>query len=126
MAMTNHVHRDALLWTLFSGMRKQSVLEMKWADVDLEARTLRVPTPKGGAKAAFDLPLSTVLVEILQRRQTEHALVTGGKRICMPWVWPSCTARTGHLADPTVSVPGLQWVVHDLRRAFVSAAEALD
>ena len=42
MKIDNAVRRDYLLFALFSGMRRQSAAEMRWADVDLERRHLPV------------------------------------------------------------------------------------
>jgi integrase len=68
----NTAVRDAWEVMLRTGMRKTSVLEMRWRDVDLIAGVLHVPKPKGGEARAFDLPLPTVLIDLLKARRTVH------------------------------------------------------
>ena len=117
--LENAVRRDFLLFALFSGMRRTTIAEMRWEHVDLTRRVLRVPNPKGGAERAFDLPLSSELVEILARRLAEHEKLVAGKDKMRPWVFPSQSA-TGHLSEPREDgVPG---TVHDLRRMFITVA----
>jgi integrase len=120
-ALPNKVQSDALLFLLFSGMRKMSVLAMRWEDVDLPARRLHIPLPKGGAARAFDLPLSDALVEILNRRKAEHPLYATDAR-CAPWVFPSLAGRTGHISAIQVPVPDVPYVLHELRDTFASVA----
>ncbi|MGH7734307.1 MAG: site-specific integrase, partial [Gemmatimonadales bacterium] len=105
----NPVRRDYLLFTLFSGMRRTAVAEMRWADVDLKRRALRVPRPKGGEKRAFDLPLSDALVELLERRRAEHAEIVAEDKLLDPWVWPAAS-KTGHIAEPRED--GLGYGIH--------------
>ncbi len=117
--LENGLRRDYLLFTLFSGMRRQSVAEMRWEDVDLKGKTLRVPRPKGGERRAFDLPLSDAMVEILRRREAEHSKLVADVERMKPWVWPAPSA-SGHIAEPREEgVPG---TIHDLRRVFITVA----
>jgi len=119
MKIENPLRRDFLLFALYSGMRRQSVAEMRWADVDLARRLLRVPRPKGGEARAFDLPLSDALVEILRRRKAEHDKLAAGDRKLEPWAWPAAS-KTGHIAEPREE--GLPGTIHDLRRVFITVA----
>lgn len=122
IALPNKVQRDALLFLLFSGMRKTAVCEMRWEDVDLDGKKLRVPASKGGKKRAFDLPLSDVLLAVLRRRKAEHPLYAVDAR-CAPWVFSSPAAPgTGHITAVHATVPGVQYVVHELRDSFASVA----
>ena len=42
----NEVHREALLFTLLSGLRRETVVEMQWRHLDLKRRCLHIPRPK--------------------------------------------------------------------------------
>ncbi len=117
-ALPSGVRRDWWLVALFTGLRRTSVSEMRWADVDLEARTLRVPNPKGGEARAFTLPLSGFLVELLAARKQEQA------PLASPWVFPSPDAKSGHVEEPREDDLGI--TPHDCRRLFITVAESLD
>jgi integrase len=115
----NTVRRDALLLMLFSGLRRTNASEIRWTDVDFERKALFIPKPKSGR--AFYLPLSNYLLELLQNRQQENAEFAPSS----PWVFPAESA-SGHLEEPRLEVPGVDWSPHDLRRTFVTVAEGLD
>jgi integrase len=120
-AMENKVIADALQFALYSGMSKASILQMQWVQVDLKRKRMHLPRPNGGAKAAFDLPLSAQLIAILHRREKERSLYAGAAK-CSPWVFPSAASRTGHLAHLAAQVGGIDHCVHELRNTFSSIA----
>jgi integrase len=104
---------------LFSGLRRTNASEIRWTDVDFERKALFIPKPKSGR--AFYLPLSNYLLELLQNRQQENAEFAPSS----PWVFPAESA-SGHLEEPRLEVPGVDWSPHDLRRTFITVAEGLD
>ena len=120
LAVTQTARRDALLFMLYTGMRKDAATSARWEDIDFERRTLRVPKPKGGTEKAFDLPLSDYVVDLLQRRQKENAAKN-------PWVFPTDSksgSKSGHLHEARADV-GVPFTPHDLRRVFSSVAAKL-
>ncbi|MFV1494471.1 tyrosine-type recombinase/integrase [Phaeobacter sp. JH18-32] len=113
--------RDFLLTALFTGMRRSEVMQLRWENVDLSAKTLHLPTTKNGDP--LTLPLSEFLAELLaQRREVNRG---------SPWVFPG-PGRTGHLVETKkfllrVSAgSGVSFTLHDLRRTFITIAESLD
>jgi integrase len=122
----NTAVRDAWEVMLRTGMRKTSVLEMRWRDVDLIAGVLHVPKPKGGEARAFDLPLPTVLIDLLKARRTVHEKFFAQDARCAPWVFASPDARSGHCMDIRLRGSTLHVTPHDARRLFASVAEAAD
>lgn len=119
LAVTQTARRDALLFMLFTGMRKEAATSVRWEDIDFERRTLRVPKPKGGTEKAFALPLSDYVVDLLQRRQKENA----ENRPKNPWVFPT-DRKLGHMREARADV-GVPFTPHDLRRVFSSVAAKL-
>jgi integrase len=81
------VRGDYHLITLLTGLRKMDAATIRWEHLDLEARTLRRPNPKGGADRAFTIPLSSECVRVFQRRQREnqHTFKDGDGG----WVFPT-------------------------------------
>jgi len=60
--------------TLATGQRREEVARMRWADVDLEARTWNLSSEQTKARRAHIVPLSGLALEILARAREE-----GGK-----------------------------------------------
>jgi integrase len=101
--------------SLLLGTRKTELLSVRWADVDLEQGTLRLPITKAGR--AHLLPLPTPARELLR------ALPSRGRS---EWVFPG-NGATGHLVEvksawtrirTAAKVPDAR--VHDLRRTLGS------
>lgn len=111
---------DFLLLLLLTGLRRSEAMALQWSDVDLQAQTLTVPETKNGEP--LTLPLSDMLMEILDARQ---ALTEG------PWVFPG-RGESGHLVEPRpqmrkiTQASGVTFTLHDLRRTFITVAESLD
>lgn len=113
--------RDIMLAALFTGMRKNEVLTLRWENIDLVASVLTVPTTKNGDP--LTLPMSHFLTELLRERQASA--------LSSPWVFQG-RGKTGHITEVKsyvrriVSVSGIEFSLHDLRRTFVTIAESLD
>ena len=60
-------HREAHLFCLLSGLRRNSLVELEWKHLDLKRRCILVPKPKGGRKKEFDLILSRAMIRCLWR-----------------------------------------------------------
>jgi integrase len=111
---------DLLLLLLFTGLRRSEGMMLKWSDVDLAERTLRIHDTKN--REPLTLPLPDFLHELLERRQ---AKAVG------PFVFPG-NSGYGHLVEPRSQMlrvterSGVSFTLHDLRRTFVTVAESLD
>jgi hypothetical protein len=143
--LKNSVRRDYLLFTLFTGLRKENAAEARWEHlhrnvaedqwerVDLEAaNALHVPKPKSQDEA-FYLPLSDFLIELLRRRQEENKVLAPKS----PWIFPAGRG-TGHIVEVRMEGGAVRaakhagnndveprYLTHDLRRTFISIAESL-
>lgn len=84
----NEISRDAILMLIYTGARKRNVLEMKWADIDMEAKIWKIPQTKTAKNVTIALVEPTM--EVLQRRweQAENE-----------WVFYSPTSKSGHVED---------------------------
>jgi len=98
------------------GPRRGELLCARWPDVDLAARTWRLPTTKAGRPHLLPLPTPavTILESLPSRDQAD-------------WLFPSPAAASGHLEEPKkawqrirdrAQVPDVR--VHDLRRTLGS------
>jgi integrase len=111
--------RTALLMLITTGARLSEVLRARWEDVDLDAATWRIPSPKAGTPQIVPLHIGTV--DLL--RSLPHT--TG------PWIIPGRNPqkRRADLKKPWAEVKKASKVtditIHDLRRTFgLTAARA--
>ena len=120
--LPNDTGRDYLTLLLFTGLRRSEAAGLRWSDVDLTDRTLRIPAAMTKAGRTLNLPLSDFVYEMLTARR---AL---GK---MEFVFPS-VGRSGHIEEPKSFLAavarecGVDVSAHDLRRTFITVAESCD
>lgn len=88
------VRRDLHLFMILTGMRRTSSCEARAAELQLDARRLHVPRPKGGSSRAFDLPLSGPLADLLGHRLEENPKVQRKTQ----WLFPA-DSESGHVAE---------------------------
>ena len=126
----NEVHREALLFTLLSGLRRETVVEMQWRHLDLKRRCIHVPRPKrsNGRSRAFDLILSGPMIRCLWRaRQIGRRLFPEAAKI---WVFAGPPAHN-ELGEAVEHVRGDALSTsrsgvfgnHALRRGYTTAAQ---
>lgn len=131
---TNHVRRDYLLFTLFTGLRRTNAAEARWEHVDWERKALHVPKPK--SQRPFDLPLADFCLDLLRQRKKENAKLAPES----PWIFPAARGD-GHIVEARIESGGARkkakargakrapaaptYTPHDLRRTFISVAESL-
>ena len=65
----NAVARDLLLLILFSGLRVTEASSLKWEDVDLPLRVIRVKAGSTKADRKLDLPMSDAVRDMLIARR---------------------------------------------------------
>lgn len=81
------VRGDYQLFLLLTGLRRMDAATVRWEHVDLAAKTLRRPNPKGGTARAFTVPLSSACLDVLARRRDENRIeFTDGDG---GWVFPT-------------------------------------
>ena len=109
---------NAIRLLIFTGARLSEILQLKWADVDLKARLLRLSESKTGKKS---IVLAAPALEVLQSlpRQRGNPYVICGRKagshlINIQKPWRRIRASAG-LDDVRI---------HDLRHSFASVAAA--
>jgi integrase len=119
--LNNPVRREFHLFTLLSGSRPAALRNAKLQQLDLRRRVLHLPNPKGGAKRAFDIPLSRQMILCLVR-----AIRAG--RIMYPvqslqWLFPS-DSETGNMREQKEPRSRLSKWGNDLRQSYRTIAAA--
>ena len=107
--------RDFFTVALLTGARRANVLEMKWADLDLDAATWRIGRTKNGSPQTVALVEPVVELLRIRRERIDSLFVFPGK------------GKTGHLVEPKKSwarickAAGIEGArIHDLRRTMGS------
>ena len=115
---------DWLEFVLLTGCRKTEALTLRWADVDLEGKLLRLPDTKN--REIHELPLSCRLAEMLERR---NAARTDRRESDLVFAGGGEGGRLGDVRRGILYVTeqsGIPFAPHDLRRTFATTAERLD
>jgi hypothetical protein len=120
-AIDNPIRREFHLFTLLSGCRPAALKEVEPSRVDFRRRMVHIPKPKGGAKRAFDIPLSREMIRCLVRA------IRFGREMhpstALEWVFPADSA-TGHLVEQKEDRSSLSKWGNDLRQSFRTIATA--
>ncbi len=127
--LDNDIVRDYLLLCVFTGLRRNEATQLKWNDIDFDAKTLKIPAENSKNGLEHRLPLSTFLIELLKERNKIKKVDKYGN--LNPYVFYGDGA-TGHLVEikrninKVADLSGIKFMTHDLRRTFLTIAEMLD
>lgn len=127
--LSNEVVQDYLLFLLFTGLRKNEAMKLKWKSrslaatdsyVDLQDKSFTVLDTKNGV--THTLPLTDFLEALVKRRYKDNPK--------SPYVFPGLDPNR-HLVDvryhqaKVEEVSGIPFSLHDLRRTFITIAKRL-
>lgn len=121
-ALPNRTAGDYIKLMLFTGLRRREAASLKWADIDFTARLIRLPAARTKAGRALDLPMSGFVLDLLRSRRTSGEGV---------FVFPT-RSKSGFIQDASFALQlvanetGIEICAHDLRRTFITIAEAAD
>jgi integrase len=113
--------RDYLILLLFTGLRRQEAMKLRWDQIDLRAKTLTVTDTKN--RNPLTLPLGSFILKLLTKRNKNSAE--------SEFIFPG-PGKTGHLVESKFQTAlvtkesGIKFCLHDLRRVFINTAESLD
>jgi integrase len=122
-ALPSRTMRDYLLLLLFTGMRRGEAGALRWDEVDLKERIIRIPGERMKSRKEFNLPMSDLVHGLLVARRA-----IGKEGI---FVFPA-ESRSGHVEEPNLALrqigteTGIVVSAHDLRRTFMTIAEETD
>ena len=119
-ALDNPIRREFHLMTLLSGCRPTALKQIKPEDVRIGRRVLHISRPKGGAKKAFDIPLSRemilCLIRALRFSQAMHP------EQATKWVF-AAASESGHIVEQKEDRMVLSKWGNDLRQSFRTLAQ---
>ena len=125
---SSEVVRDFLIFAMFSGLRRNEVLKMKWSDIDFRNHSFTLEDTKNNE--SHSLPLNFKLDEVLERRKRdrENPVINPYDN---PYIFQGLLPN-GHLHPPKRQLArvrelvGFHFTNHDLRRTFETMANRLN
>ncbi len=120
----NPVHRDLLMFGLYTGMRRGEIMPLRWERVNMEAGLFRVEETKTGEP--LELPVTRQLAAVLARRRAHGEAMPANLRA---WVFPSPSSASGHVEElqslyaRIERAGGARFWFHALRNCFITVAE---
>jgi site-specific recombinase XerD len=133
--ISSPVVRTYLIALLLTGARREEMATIRWDDVDLKWRMVTIRDKVDGTRT---IPLPPYLTRLFQElKEWNESADTADNRTPLekssPWVFPSATSKSGHLAEPRLAhnealqVAGLPHVsLHGLRRTFSTLSEWIE
>jgi integrase len=120
LSLDNLYMKNYLLLQLFTGMRKNEGLGIRWEHVDMKGKTFTIPETK--TEKALTLPMSSYLSSIFKELQAARL---------NEYVFPELVkgTKTGHMSEPKRQVrkvkdkTGIEFCLHDQRRTFKTIAQ---
>ncbi len=122
MELRHQKVKDYLMLLLLTGLRRTEGATLRWADIDFQSKVLTVRAELAKNGSEHRLPLSDYLYELLQRRYLDRA--------DSEYVFPG-QGGTHHMVDSDHVILGVAakadcpFILHDLRRTFLTVAERL-
>ena len=123
-AVRNPVARDVFRFGLYTGLGREAVLGLRWAQVDVDAMTLTVEA--AGSDTPLAVPLARQPGAILERRMHERVRYSEHTRVR---VFPSEAGPSGrlyrlqHLNGRIGEAGGARFWFDALQRNFIAVAE---
>jgi len=117
---SSEIVRDLLIFLLFTGLRRNEALTLKWSDIDFDNHSFTIEDTKNNE--SHSLPLTFKLDEVLDRRMKA--------RDDNPYVFQG-SKPNGHLHPPhrqlarAIGLVGFHFDNHSLRRTFETTANRL-
>jgi integrase len=115
------VRREFHLFTLLSGSRPGALCQARIEHFNFSERLLHVPRPKGGAKRAFDIPLSRPMIRCLVRAMRAGRMLL--PRHADKWIFVAESAE-GHLVVHKERRDVLSKYGNDLRQTYRTLGQA--
>jgi integrase len=122
LSLDNKIARDFILLLLFTGMRKTETASLRWEDVDLKNRVIRIPATRTKSGRKHDLPMSDFVRDLLIARRS-----LGDAKFVFPSPGP-----TGHITSAFWALSfvekacGIKVSAHVLRRTYLTVAESCE
>lgn len=109
------------LFTLLSGSRPGALMQARVEPLDLRRGLLHIPRPKGGARRAFDIPLSRPMIRCLIRSMRASRILH--PEAATTWLFAADSAE-GHMVEHKEERRRLFKWGNDLRQTYRTLGQA--
>ena len=121
-AVENEPQRDLIRFLLLVPLRREEAAGLRWSEIDLPARRVRIAAKRAKTRETHELPLSPPALELLKARAAtakgELVFPTGEGK---PYNGFSRLLKRIRIRIGKSEVPKAErFVLHDIRRSFVS------
>jgi integrase len=115
--------RDYLLFLAFTGLRRNEAATLRWDDIDFESRIFIIREEITKNHHEHRLPFSDFLEDLLKTRYSNRG--------SSEYVFPGRGGKhhivdSDHVISGVAKKAGCKFMLHDLRRGFLTMAERLD
>lgn len=117
--VTRATIRDVLIFSLFTGLRKEEVLKLSWKEVNLDRGEITLPPSRTKNGQEHRFPVSTQVLQLLKRRHDEMRMAAVSSVLVFPIV--ECRKAMAQVTKET----GKEFTHHTLRHTFTTKANAL-
>ena len=117
---SSEVARDFFIFLMFTGLRREEALALKWEDIDFQDKSFTTEDTKNHER--HKMPLTWVLLDVLNRLKNDNG---------NPYVFEG-EKPNSHLTAPKKQIEkarelmGFHFTNHDLRRTFTTTANRLN
>ncbi len=123
MSMKRQTTKDYYLILILTGLRRNEAARLCWSDVDFDAKILTVIAEHSKGGVEHQLPLSDWIEKILRRRYLERKI--------SDYVFPGFGDRgryycSYHTLKQLREQADCNFLIHDIRRSYLTMAEKLD
>ncbi len=115
------IRREFHLFTILSGCRPGALLQARIEHFDFAKRVLHIPRPKGGAKRAFDIPLSRPMISCLVRAMRAGRWLHPAE--AEEWIFAAASSE-GHIVEHKEDRRRLSKWGNDLRQTYRTLGQA--
>ena len=117
------IRREFQLFMLLSGSRPGALMQARIEDLDIRRRILHIPRPKGGAKRAFDIPLSRPMILCLVRAMRASRMMH--PKQAETWIF-AAASEPGHLIEHKEARSKLSKWGNGLRQSYRTLGQAVE
>lgn len=119
--LRNPIRREFHLFTVLCGSRPTALKTAKVEHLSFRDRVLHVPSPKGGAKKAFDIPLSRPMIRCLLRAMRAGSMLH--PEAAKTWIF-AADSEEGHIVEQKENRGTLSKWGNDLRHTYRTLGQA--
>lgn len=105
MSLKSAKIRDFFLLLLLTGLRRGEGLQLKWEQIDFDARVLTIPAEEAKNSNEHKLPLSDFVLALLAQRKADSP--------DSPWVFPRWNDSSLHMEKPQERAEEMYWNSHN-------------